>query len=106
MKLLFVCNQNKHRSKTAEHLFGKQFTARSAGLFNKTPLTKTELRWADIVFVMEDHQRTEIAKRFPGEYMQKRIISLNIPDIYSYGQPELVRLLKSRITKAIRQIVV
>jgi len=96
MKILFICNQNQNRSKTAEELFRGKFKTRSAGLYNEKPVTKKQLSWADLIVVMEDNQRSEIAKRFPKEYMQKRILSLNIPDIYAYNQPELVGVLESR----------
>jgi len=97
MKVLFICNQNKNRSKTAEELFSGRFETRSAGLYNEDPVSENELSWADVVVVMEDSQRSEIAKRFPKQYMQKRIISLGIPDVYSYNQNKLVNLLESRI---------
>jgi predicted protein tyrosine phosphatase len=108
MKLLFICNQNENRSKTAEELFKNEFITKSAGLHNKKPLTKKQLEWADAVIVMEDQQRIEISKRFPKEYMKKQILSLNIPDIYQYNQLELIQKLKSKmneITSAIPQIV-
>ena len=97
MKVLFICNQNRHRSKTAEELFKDRFQTKSAGLFNEKPLTKEQLSWADIVVVMEDEQRKEISKRFPKEYLQKRIISLGVSDVYGYNQPELVDVLKEKI---------
>jgi predicted protein tyrosine phosphatase len=97
MKVLFVCNQNINRSKTAEQLFKGRFNTKSAGLYNKKPLSKKDLSWSDTVIVMEDEQRTEIAKRFPALYMQKRILSLKIPDIYHFNQPELIDVLKSKI---------
>lgn len=97
MNVLFVCNQNENRSKTAEHMFKSRFNTKSAGLFNTHPIDTTSLDWADKVVVMEDLQRSEIAKRFPKQYLQKQIISLDIPDIYRYNQPELVELLSSRI---------
>lgn len=97
MNILFVCNQNKHRSKTAELLFKSRFRTKSAGLFNETPVTEKQISWADSIVVMEDFQRTELSKRFPEQYMQKRIVSLNIPDIYQFNQPELVELLKSKV---------
>lgn len=97
MKVLFVCNQNKHRSKTAEAMFSSDFETRSAGLYSEKPLTKKQLSWADLVVVMEDAQREEIAKRFPSEYMQKKILSLNIPDIYNYNQMELKSILDSKM---------
>ena len=97
MKVLFICNQNKNRSKTAEELFKDKFETRSAGLYNERPVTQKDILWSNIVVVMDDEQRSELAKRFPKLYMQKQIISLNIPDIYSYNQPNLVNILKSKI---------
>lgn len=97
MKLLFICNQNINRSKTAEKLFKPKFETRSAGLYNENPVTKKQISWADIVVVMEDSQRSEIAQRFPEEYLKKQIISLNIPDIYHYDQPSLIEILKDKM---------
>jgi len=97
MRILFVCNQNQHRSKTAAEMFKPLFETRSAGLYNEQPLTEATLSWADVVVVMEDHQRSEIAHRFPHLYMQKRILSLDIPDVYHYNQPSLLSLLQSRL---------
>ena len=99
MKILFICNQNENRSKTAEKLFKKNFETKSAGLFNESPVTSSELEWADTIIVMEDKQRSKIAKRFPKEYMKKKILSLNVPDVYSYNQPELVKILESKVNK-------
>jgi len=97
MKLLFICNQNKHRSKTAEELFKGRYDTKSAGLFNEKPVSASELEWADVVIVMEDFQRQELCKRFPVGCLKKRVLSLSVPDQYSYGQPELKAILKSRI---------
>lgn len=99
MKVLFVCNYNKNRSKTAEYLFKNKFETKSAGLYNEKPVTKKQISWADLIVVMEDLHRTEIAKRFPKEYIQKQIISFNIPDIYQFNQPELINILKSKSNK-------
>lgn len=96
MKVLFICNQNQHRSKTAEEVFKGKFETLSAGLYNENPLTEEQLAWADLVVVMEDEQRTELAKRFPKWYMKKKIISLNIPDTYYYNQPELITILQRK----------
>lgn len=97
MKVLFICNQNQHRSKTAEDIFKDKFDTKSAGLFNEKPLTEEELSWADVVACMEDFQRQEIAKRFPKQYLQKKIIALNIPDMFQYGQKELIDLLNHQL---------
>ena len=97
MNVLFICNQNLNRSKTAENIFKKKFNVKSAGLYNENPVSKKQISWADIIVVMEESQRNVLAERFPKEYMQKRILSMGIPDVYYYNQPELVDLMKSRI---------
>ena len=101
MNILFICNQNKHRSKTAEEIFKDRFNTKSAGLYNEYPVTELQLSWADLIIVMEDSQRTEISKRFPKLYLQKQILSLNISDVYSYMQPELIELLNSQFDEVI-----
>jgi len=97
MKILFICNQNQNRSKTAEYVFKDSFNTKSAGLYNTKPVTEKQISWADVVIVMEEFQHREIAKRFPKQYMLKRILSLDIPDIYHYNQPELIEVLKSKM---------
>ena len=97
MNVLFICNQNQNRSKTAEELFNGKFNAKSAGLYNEKHLTEKQLSWTEVVIVMEEEQRSEVAKRFPKLYLQKRVLSLDIPDVYNYGDPKLVEILKSKI---------
>ncbi len=97
MNVLFICNQNENRSKTAEKLFKGKFETRSAGLYNRKPVDEKQLNWADKVIVMEEAQRSELAKRFPKAYMQKQILSWDIPDVYHYNQPELVKELEEKI---------
>ena len=97
MNVLFICNQNQNRSRTAKKVFDGRFKTKSAGLYNSHPVTEKQISWADLVVVMEDRQRSEIAQRFPKQYMMKRIISLGIPDVYRYGQPELVGILEERL---------
>jgi len=97
MKILFICNQNLNRSKTAKNIFKGKFKTKSAGLYNERPVTAKQLSWADTVIVMDEEQRREVAKRFPKQYMQKRILSLDIPDVFHYNQPELIDMLKSKI---------
>ena len=97
MNALFICNQNKNRSKTAELLFQGRFNVKSAGLHGGKPITKKDLSWADVVFVMEEEQRRELAKRFPTEYLRKRILNLDIPDIYTFNQPTLSKLLERKV---------
>lgn len=99
MNVIFICNQNQNRSKTAEEIFQNVFNTKSAGLFNDEPVTAKQLAWADTIMVMEEAQRKEIAKRFPKQYLEKQILNLDIPDIYKYNQPELIKILRSKVTE-------
>ena len=97
MNVLFICNQNQNRSKTAEEIFKSRFNTKSAGLYNSKLVTEKQISWADTIIVMEEFQRSEIAKRFPKQYMLKHILSLDIPDVYYYNQPRLINILNSKI---------
>jgi len=105
MNVLFVCNQNENRSKTAEAVFKDRFNVMSAGLYNAKPVTEKQLSWADIIVVMEESQRSEIAKRFPKQYLLKRILSIDVPDIYCYNQPELIDILTSKIDELFEPLI-
>ncbi len=105
MNVLFICNQNENRSKTAEEIFKDRFKTKSAGLYNAKPVTEKQISWADTVIVMEDAQRGEIVNRFPKQCMLKRILSLDIPDVYHYNQPKLIEILKSKIDELFEPLV-
>ena len=105
MKILFICNQNQNRSKTAEILFKDKFETRSAGLYNQTPVSEKDVFWADIIIVMEEEQRTEIAKRFPNEYLKKRVLCLNIADFYKFNDSKLIEILKFKKKEIISTIL-
>lgn len=100
MRLLFICNQNMHRSKTAEALFKGLFETRSAGVWRNLP-SKDVLDWADILVVMEDAQRERLAELFPQECLKKRVITLGVPDCFSFNEPELVTLLQRRVNELV-----
>lgn len=101
--LLFVCTANQHRSRTAEDCFRRNpdYEVRSAGTDvlpddpDEQPLTRALLDWADIVFVMEPYHREAIEERFPGHL--KRIVVLDIDDVYYRGEPQLINLLEKRV---------
>lgn len=100
-KLLFLCNQNRLRSPTAEKVFSEnpQLEVKSAGVDNdaSVPVNLELLEWADIIFVMEKRQRNIIHKKYKDIYNRKRIVCLYIPDDYDYMDPDLVQLLKMRL---------
>lgn len=96
MRILFICNQAKHRSPTAAKLFSSQHETRFAGLYNEKPVTEQELAWANLIAVMEDEQHIELSKRFPKIYLTKQIITLHISDVYAADSPELIHALQQK----------
>ena len=103
--ILFVCEQNKFRSPTAEALFKDydHLEVKSAGVADTAvqPLTSELLEWADKIYVFEKKHRNKIRKKFPGIYSRKSIECLYIPDEYDIMDPGLIRLLKNRLGKVL-----
>ncbi len=98
LKILFVCSMNRWRSPTAESVFRGYplISARSRGTSRKAKRTvnSSDLRWADVVMVMENKHRNRLLSSFPGEMRYKDVYVLDVPDEYRFMDPELVDLLK------------
>ena len=70
---------------------------RSAGTSGsaKRKLTARDLRWADLVFVMEEKHRQIVLKRFGRrqfEGLEEKLHVLGIEDDYQFMDPELVEM--------------
>jgi predicted protein tyrosine phosphatase len=112
MRLLFICTANIHRSPTAEHLFtsSRNYVAASAGVspLATRPVTAQLLEWADLVLVMDeetDKQRTVLLRQFPEvECLAEKIEVLDIPDVYRYGDPELVKVLLHKLSRLLPEL--
>ena len=55
------------------------------------------VEWADAIFVMEAWQKKFLQTRFANALKEKTVICLGVPDSYTYMQPELVALLRSKM---------
>ena len=99
-RILFLCSQNKLRSPTAEAVFSNHpaIEVDSAGLNNDAvvPLSEEQVRWADLIIVMEKSHRNRLNRKFKGALAGKRVAVLDIPDEYDYMDPSLIALLKIR----------
>ncbi len=102
MNILFVCSRNRLRSPTAEQIFASHpgVEVASAGINpDADHQLDTELvLWADLIFVMERAHKTRMQRRYRSELKDKRLICLNIPDLYDFMDAKLVLLLKARVT--------
>lgn len=101
--VLFVCRQNKLRSPTAEQVFSRRedLEVDSAGTNHdaENPLTAELVSWADLIFVMEKAQRHKLQRRFRAALTGTRVICLEVPDNFAFMQPELVRLLETKVSR-------
>ncbi len=100
---LFVCSQNKLRSPTAEHIFADipGINTMSAGTNRdaEEPLTDELVEWADFIFVMERPHRNKLQKKHCAALKDKRLVVLGIPDDYEFMDPQLVRLLETKMQR-------
>jgi predicted protein tyrosine phosphatase len=107
MRLLFLCSRNKLRSPTAEAVFGvyPEHEVDSAGLNDDAvqPLDAEQVRWAEIIFVMEPGHRRRLTQKFGKHLAGKKVVCLNIPDNYAFMDTALVVLLESRVTPHLRR---
>lgn len=101
LRVLFLCNQNRLRSPTAEAVFrdDPRLDVRSAGVDREATVrvTRELLEWADLIFVMEKRQRNIVHKKFRDIHQRKSIICLYIPDRYEFMDPALIRLLRETV---------
>ena len=98
MKLLFVCTGNLDRSPTAEDLFKGEHETKSCGVSLGSPvrLSKKLIDWADKIFCMQEIHK-EVVLEIEPKAKDKTVV-LGIEDSYFRDDPELVKLLKEKIT--------
>ena len=105
-RILFICSGNRLRSPTAEQVFAADphLDVASAGLSHDAldPLTPEHLDGVDTIFVMEKAHRTKLSRHFRRHLGSARVVCLDIPDTYTFMQPELVDLLIERVTPHLR----
>jgi predicted protein tyrosine phosphatase len=99
--VLFVCSKNQWRSPTAEQIWRKHPTlnVRSGGTSSNARHTVSidDIRWAHVIFVMEEKHKSQITAKFRKEFVNKSIHVLDIPDDYKFMDPELIGLLHQSV---------
>ncbi|MEL7049427.1 MAG: phosphotyrosine protein phosphatase [Pseudomonadota bacterium] len=101
LNVLFVCSRNQWRSPTAERVWRKTpgVSVRSAGLSKsaRRRISVSDLRWADMILVMEDKHTRQLRAQFRDEVRHKPVHVLDIPDDYRYIDPELIEILQAKV---------
>ena len=102
-KILFICSRNKWRSLTAETIFKKNpsCAVKSAGTENsaRIKVNSNHIQWADLIFVMEKKHNERLFAKFPTEMLGKKVVVLEIEDIYKYMDPTLIEELKLSVNE-------
>lgn len=108
MNFLFVCTGNVSRSPAAEAVFRQiangPYQTRSAGIspFCHRPLGAEDVRWADLVAVMEEDHRAFIVERWPEAAPKLRV--LEIEDRYHRHDPVLLGLLEVKLGALLAEV--
>lgn len=101
MNLLFVCSRNQWRSPTAEQVWRRYpgIQARSGGTSANArhPVSIEDIRWADVIFVMEEKHKARLQAGFRQALAGKPLHVLDIPDEYRYMDAELVGILQEAV---------
>ena len=81
--ILFVCGRNQWRSPTAARIYAndQRIEVRSAGVGTQSQhrVSEQDIRWADLVLVMEPQHRARLQEMFRDVQMPP-IECLEIPD--------------------------
>jgi predicted protein tyrosine phosphatase len=106
VKLLFVCSENRLRSPTAEAVFSEYEGVEAIGAGTnhdaETPVSGDLVEWADAILVMEKSHRNKISKKYKEQLKGKKLVVLDIPDVYERMDPELIKLLKAKVPRYVR----
>lgn len=99
LNVLFICSRNQWRSPTGEAVFRRHpgVSARSAGTSQnaRRPVQLADIRWADLILVMEDKHAARLRATFRQDLRHKVMHVLDIPDEYRYMDADLVAELEN-----------
>lgn len=98
MKILFVCNQGKHRSKTAAELWKSmhpEVDVEYLGLFN-SEFNLSILDWAEKIYVMEENHLSVIKDINIKHWGKAK--NIDVPDLFSYNSSSLLSILLNKFS--------
>lgn len=102
-KVLCVCSAGLLRSPTAAVVLSQEpynYNTRACGISEEyalIPITDLLIHWADeIVFMQEKHADAAFRQFGDEAFVEKDIVILDIPDIYSYWHNTLVDEIKRK----------
>ena len=108
MKILCICNQGENRSRTTARMLNEsgKHIARYDGFYKENfdsaksewiKFDESNLEWAEKIIVYEPKHESCLKKY--GWWYWGKSYNLNIPDIYTYDQIELINIVIEKLVK-------
>jgi len=101
-RILCVCSAGLLRSPTlAELLIKRGYNARAAGVhdYALVPIDDVLIEWADIIICADADKLELLGNKYADKLENKTVYNFNIPDIYEYRNPELVKIIQEQCIK-------
>lgn len=103
-KVLCVCSAGLLRSPTIAHVLAADYTfnTRSCGVgldYALIPIDPVLLHWADEIVCAEDWHKKHVIREYSEHVKDKLVHALDVPDNYEYRDPNLVKIIKSKLLK-------
>lgn len=108
-KVLCICSAGQLRSATTALVLSQEpfnYNTRAAGTHPEYALVLLDpvlASWAD-EFVCMGQEHINVLKVYLSKDDKRNIINLELPDDYDYRDPELIKLITKRYTKALEEI--
>lgn len=103
IRVLTVCSAGLLRSPTLARLLHRRFknvNCRPVGINTGSalvPLDNVHVFWADVILVMESWMSQSIEKSLNNIGFDREMHCLNIPNKFSFGDPELEKIMNEKI---------
>jgi predicted protein tyrosine phosphatase len=104
-KVLCVCSAGLLRSPTIAYILSQEpynYNTRAIGIvpeFALISLDNVLLHWADEIICVEQEHVLQIKDLLKENNLNKPLVYLNIPDIFSYREPKLIDIIKTQYDK-------
>ena len=101
-RVLTVCSAGLLRSPTIAWYIQSvsDYNCRAAGVHDYAliPVDTVLVEWADIIICSDADKFSYIMRNFPDN-IDKPIFNFNIPDIYEYKNPDLIKIIEEQCIK-------
>jgi len=110
-KVLAVCSAGLLRSPTIAWVLGQKpydYNCRAAGTDHSYALVKADdvlLQWADEIVCADFEHFFFVKDRLDLIGLEKKVLNLELPDMYEYRNPKLVKLIKQKYNQFLAESI-